>query len=70
MYARKEMSKMSNKQESTPEDKLDYKRTKSPADALMTEVCFDAYSSLTMPQKMIFRVKQVFRPRDNYVEKV
>jgi hypothetical protein len=46
------------------------KRTKSPTDALMSTACLDVYESLTLPQKVAFRIKQAFRPRDSYIEKV
>lgn len=52
------------------EPREDVKRSNSPTDALMSTSCLDMYKSLTLPQKFAFRVKQVLRPRDSYIERV
>jgi len=52
------------------EPREDIKRTVSPADMLMSTTCYDVYRALTLPQKALARVKQLFRPRDTFVDKV
>jgi hypothetical protein len=52
------------------EPRKDVNRTKSPTDMLMTTACYDAYRSLTLPQRAFIRVKQLFRPRDSFIDQV
>jgi hypothetical protein len=45
-------------------------RTISPTDMLMTTACYDVYRTMTLPQRAFVRVKQLFRPRDNFIDHV
>ena len=51
-----------------PREKIN--RTKSPTDMLMTTACCDIYRTMTLPQRALARVKQLFRPRDSFIEKL
>jgi len=44
-------------------------RKKSPMDMLMSTACLDVYRSLTLPQKILSRMKHLFCSRDNYIDK-
>ena len=64
---------MKNKKESvlvhtSPRDRI--KRTNYPTDMLMSTACLDVYQALTVPQKSACRIKQIFRARDTYVDKL
>ena len=64
---------MKNKEKSvvvhtSPRDRVE--RTNYPTDMLMSTACLDVYKSLTIPQKIICRLKHVFRARDTYVDKL
>jgi hypothetical protein len=48
----------------------DIKRTVSPADMLISTTCYDVYRTLTLPQKALVRMKQLFLPRDTFIDEV
>ncbi len=52
------------------EPREEINRTKSPADMLMTTACYDAYRAMTLPQRALVRVKQLFRPRDSFIDEL
>ena len=52
------------------EPRKEINRTKKPTDMLMTTACYDAYRTMTLPQRALARVKQLFRPRDSFIDEL